>query len=80
MGRMPTVVHVFGPSLLGIAAFGLATLFNTITADLTQLRREVTALHTQRLEMATVAQVDAELGTPDEPAPSSPAPVSFEVR
>jgi hypothetical protein len=83
LGKIPAVVQVFGPSLLGITAISLLTLFNTFTAELTQFRREVAAIHQQRMMSATVAEVDAELGTPDEPtapAPPSPEPQRFAMR
>lgn len=82
MGRIPAAVQTFGPSLLGATAFGLLTLFNTVNADLAHLRREVTALQCERIEYATAAEVDAELGTPGEaaPAPDSPEPTYFAMR
>ena len=83
-GKIPAAVQVFGPSLLGVAAISLLTLFNTFTAELTQFRREVAAIHQQRMMSATVAEVDAELGTPEAPTPPSvtpsPEPRQFAMR
>jgi hypothetical protein len=73
MGRMPSIVATFGPSLLVWLALALITLFNSIHADLSQIRTEIVHLLEQRTEIAMLAEVQAELGTPSTiPAPAMP--------
>ena len=83
-------VRAFGPALFGCAAFFLLSVFNTVSADLAQLRHEITRLQEDRLALATTAEVDAELGTdgprdmskPTLPSntPASPGPAILALR
>ena len=73
MGRMPSTVATFGPSLLVWLALGLITLFNSIHANLSQIRTEIVQLQEQRAEFETIAAVEAELGTPC-PTPATVMP------
>ena len=63
MGRMPEALATFGPALLGCLAFGIITHFNSLHAELAQIRIEIVHLQEQRAEFATNADVEAELGT-----------------
>lgn len=64
MGRTPSTVATFGPSLLVWLALALITLINSIHADLSQIRTEIVQMQEQRAEFATINDVEAELGTP----------------
>lgn len=65
-------VRAFGPALYGCVAYFLLSVFNTVSADLTHLRHEITRLQEDRLALATAAEVDAELGTDDPREMSDP--------
>ena len=74
MGRMPSTVATFGPSLLVWPALALITLFNSIQADLSQIRTEIVQMQEQRAEFAAADDVEADLGTPTTaPAPDMPS-------
>lgn len=88
MNDVPTFWRVYGASLLGVAALGLITLFNTLTADLASLRRELAHEQEARMELATTADwdtvasdsearlqaVEDSLGSLAKMAPSYPVP------
>lgn len=64
MGRMPSIVAIFGPSLLLWLALALITLFTSIHSELSSIRGEVVQLQERRAEFAAIVDVEAELGTP----------------
>jgi hypothetical protein len=75
MGRMPSIVAIFGPSLLLWLALAVITLFTSIHNELSRIRTEVVELQERRAEFAAIVDVEAELGMPSQT--SDPTSASF---
>ena len=64
MGRVE-FWKVYGGTLLGIAAFALFTLFNSLNADLAELRRDVVREREARTGLLTRADLAAACDDPE---------------
>ena len=58
MDRVPEFWKTFGGNLIAVAAVGVMTLFNALSANLADLRRDVAALQSARAEYATAAEFE----------------------
>ena len=59
--RIPEFWHTFGGTVLGILALGVMTLFNTLHANLADLRREVVGLQESRSAFVPQSALETEL-------------------
>ena len=58
MNTVPAFWRVFGGSLLVTATLGVITVFNSLTADLADLRRGIARDQEARAELVTTAEVE----------------------
>lgn len=65
MNHVPAFWRVYGGTLLGIAALALMCVFNTLTADLAELRREIAQERTRRAELVSRADFDTLSADPE---------------
>ncbi|MDB5314110.1 MAG: hypothetical protein JWO38_8312 [Gemmataceae bacterium] len=65
MDTVPAFWRVYGGSLLVVAALGVLTLFNSLTAELAELRRGVAREQEARAELVTTTEFEAVMADQD---------------
>lgn len=65
MDTVPVFWRVYGGSLLVTATLGILTVFNSLSTELAQLRRDIAHEQEARARFVTIAEVDAVMNEQD---------------